>query len=557
MATFLSNEFLEKNEEKIIDQLIEDGTIVPIDQIFANKIAPNCSFASTLFLCYLFASYRNGHLCVKIDENSINPCWDQWNLLIKQGSQDIPKDIIGHDEAEQKPLIRQENCWYLHINWHYETLFLQHWQRLQEAKPILCLPTEEIRQKLNLEVTNKILKHQQADAIYNACNYSLSLIFGGPGTGKSFTAAHLIKVIYSHLSDDVQKKFSITLAAPTGKAIIQLKNKLLNLCPELHNHPFFSACTIHSLLENRRYYVGDYLYCDLLIIDESSMIDMHRMTELLQKIKTGVRVIFIGDPDQIPPIETGMIFKELKQLGQSVNSTTLEECVRSESLILKNLADSIRHIHTRAVIEIIDQQVPDIERISFKTPLELVKTVVNYHLDYTSSSIKEKKQHFCALGALRKGHWGIDQLNLMCLQEHQKIAFNESDFCIPIMIAVNQPKQDLYNGDVGFLFKKAAEAIFFDSQGQIRTIPQFLLPHYEYAYFISIHKSQGSEYDEALVILPEGSETFGRELLYTAVTRVRKKLILSSTDQTLAAIMEHDAHRLSNILERWPQLTKN
>lgn len=176
---------------------------------------------------------------------------------------------------------------------------------------------------------------------------------------------------------------------------------------------------------------------------------------------------------------------------------------------------------------------------------------VRPYLSSLDVNAPETLNHFRILSPLRRGMLGVDQLNAFFYKETLKRSSERQSIVIPIMITANASKQELYNGDVGFLIKHKP----FDREGHPqrgdyalfsgKKIPAFLLPRYEYAYCLSVHKCQGSEFDRVLLLMPPGSEHFGRELVYTAVTRARHQLEIWSTPTIVEKALKHTSARLS------------
>jgi exodeoxyribonuclease V alpha subunit len=179
----------------------------------------------------------------------------------------------------------------------------------------------------------------------------------------------------------------------------------------------------------------------------------------------------------------------------------------------------------------------------------------------------EAFQHFRLLSPLRKGPFGIDELNRLIYAHFIKKMRHQPWFCAPIMLTSNDHRLELFNGEVGVLvrhgdgndsgsqhLKEEDFALFLDSSGEqgnaIRKLPALILPKYEYAYCLSVHKSQGSEFDHVLLMLPEGAERFGREVLYTAATRARKRLEVWGSDHVLREATLRQASRLSGVVSR-------
>ncbi len=420
----------------------------PVDFYFAKKLAPDGEEPVTQFLADLLRSAREGHLCVEAGPS-------------------LPKHLFD------KALVEERGRIYLRRNWECEQRFIHHYHRLKGQTPAISLP------EFTLDPS---LESEQKLAIHNGAKRSLSLICGGPGTGKTFTAANLIRNVLPYLNPVV--------AAPTGKAAANLRRALDGLCP---------VTTLHSLLKR------GHLEADLVLVDESSMIDAELMATLFASIKEGARLILIGDRDQLPPVETGHFFADLAEDRELV--TELGRCLRAE---LSEIVEMAQAVKAGKAVPI--EPLPDFRAIA--------------------EAVFERKA--CILTPLRHV---VRYLNSKLLKEDQKRGGTR----FPIMICVNDRAIDLYNGDVGEL---EGEFAYFGE----KKVPAYLLPRYEYAYVISVHKSQGSEYDEVVVLLPEGSEAFGREMLYTAITRAKKRVTIHSKEEIVTQILNRQDHRLSGVL---------
>lgn len=443
-------------------QQLLDEHLHPVDLLFAEKIAGQfASEASFLFLAHLLKSAREGDLCLTVKDPE---------LLEGAARLMHLKEIVCH-----------EGRWYLHQNWECEKRFLTHLERVRQDKPRLRINRELLARQLEQEP----LEVEQKEAILNAADHTLSLICGGPGTGKTFTAKVLVRLFLEHANQEV------VLAAPTGKAASNLRS-------------IDSRCkvqTLHSLLRRP-------LTADLILIDEASMIDAHLMADLFASVKEGARLILIGDKDQLPPVESGNFFADLA--AASTNMVQLKKCLRSD---LREIIEMAENIKVGKPVPF--QPLPDPRRVQ--------------------QEIKARFPEVRTLSPFRKGPYGIDQLN--------QALFSTSDGEIPIMITVNDPVQNLFNGDTAFLVKKTGMARFADG----REISEYLLPRYEYAYVLSVHKSQGSEYEKILILLPKGSEVFGRELLYTAVTRAKKRVEIWADEGVMEALVAKRTKRLSSL----------
>jgi exodeoxyribonuclease V alpha subunit len=256
---------------------------------------------------------------------------------------------------------------------------------------------------------------------------------------------------------------------------------------------------------------------DLVVVDEASMLDPLLMLHLFNAIGERTRLLLLGDPDQLPPVEGGSLFPELAHLfGQR-----LTRSMRMGEGPLYDLSQAI-----------LKGEKVESEPIDSNT---LIDRLVDLFPE-------EGQKKFRILCALRQGPIGVDAINKALMDRYKGSA-------VPILITQNDPKQQLYNGTTGVLIRKVA---YFDG---LEPIPVGKLPRYELAFCLSVHKSQGSEYDEVIAIFGEGSERFGREALYTAVTRAKKSVRLWIDPPTLEALLKSSSLKRSGFTERFKGIT--
>ena len=159
------------------------------------------------------------------------------------------------------------------------------------------------------------------------------------------------------------------------------------------------------------------------------------------------------------------------------------------------------------------------------------------------------------LGALRQGPFGIDRMNQEIVQRMAKRIRPGQWWAVPILITANEPRLDLYNGSAGVLIGRCKTALhlregvaYFPQAEGLRAYRN--LPPFEAGFCLSIHKSQGSEFERVIALFPRGSENFGREALYTAVTRAKKKVELAAEEGVLREMLSHRSRRISGFTER-------
>lgn len=440
----------------MFEKLLDDGFLEPIDLYFAD-LHPDKS--ARAFRAAVMQSAREGHLCLDLDTMT-GP--QEWIEAVKTGS----KTGTPH-------IITENGLHYLTINHTYETDVANELKRLLGASP--------------LPPMKAALSNDQQAAFDLVRREKLSIIEGGPGTGKTYLVSELIKSFGEHAR--------IILTAPTGKAAARMKEKNPHaLCGTLHS--ILGIKSSRQLAEHRTY-----LEADLIVVDEASMIDVRLLRCLLRSLPTGQRIVFLGDGKQLPPVESGSLFNDLIDLIPTAHLT---------------------HSHRTDRKEILDLAAAILEGKSI-TP--------DSPLSY--DSIKQKQATL--LTPLREGPWGVKILNKL-LSGSQKET--------PIIITRNDPETGLSNGDMGRIIS-STHAVIDGKQ-----YPLSHLPSYEPAYALSIHKSQGSEFDHVIVLVPPGSERFGREVLYTAVTRARQSVTVLGDLDIITKTLQTSMCRRSGIKER-------
>lgn len=603
---------------RILLQLKESGltALRYIDLLLAAKLLrpfePQQE-AMAAFICHLSLAAKNGHLCVKVIGDEIIPSLEEtWLddpassaelvsslaaikkeilLALKSGA---PPFIFSCDEMDKKatkgakfllPIYRQEERYYLQRHWRLETEVLTDLLPiLQEQTLYPAIDHKAAGELIDSCLGQGALQQAQAEAIRKSAVSSFVVITGGPGTGKTHTAGMLLRILWKSMLPQERSSCRIALAAPTGKAAAQLQASIHRSLKDQGDFPDISATTLHSLLglgKRKGKGAPASLDCDILLVDESSMIDASLMQRLLSSIKKGSRLVMLGDQNQLPPVEIGAFFSDLVDALQEhplAKDTicSLTTCLRTELATIVDFAKQIQHGDAKKVIRTLKLSMESaVEGLSFipladsdhfkKVKDQLLKKVLA-HFPSSLSQLPDDLQEllrqfgtFRLLTPLREGPWGTRSLNALFLQNALAKAQKKDYFIAPIMISGNHLKLELFNGEIGLLItpphvgNDAKESFaFFPSpqSSQGRKIPALLLPKYEYAYCLSIHKSQGSEFDHVLLLLPKGTETFGREALYTGVTRAKKQVEVWSQESTIEGMLHHSATRHSGIKSR-------
>lgn len=545
--------------KNLLQSLYAQGYFAYIDLALAEKYAKNES--QSALIAYLSLAIRNGHLCVKLNP-SLQPSPD----LLDSSEMGISNDDLNRLEQAliqgtvncEDPIINDNKSFYFKRYWSKETAFIEHVQQLENSRPSLTFSS--------LILSSELLA-EQADAIRLACQQSLTIICGGPGTGKTFTAGQMIRHFWQAMTPQQQQSCRIAIAAPTGKAAANLQKSLNRAVGDLDHFKMITAKTLHALLGikfdgQRKWDAPQFLSADIVIVDECSMIDVDLMTQLFAAIKPGARLILLGDKYQLPSVEAGSLFADLMD-ARPMFSVELKQCMRSELKGILNLSRAVKEGQAETAYNVLT----DGEGVSL---LDLNETAL---LDYAFSLFPQKYatdsiellnsfNKFKVLSALRRGQLGADEFNLQ-LHKRALQKISSGDRLIePIMLTSSDSHLELFNGETGVLIRHQAKnhpecsvgdyALFFDQNGNVRQIPALILPKYEYAYCLSVHKSQGSEFDHVLYLMPKGTECFGREVFYTAVTRSRRKLEIWGEKTIFDQTIHRSSKRISGIQERLP-----
>jgi exodeoxyribonuclease V alpha subunit len=400
------------------------------------------------------------------------------------------------------------------------------------------------------------------------------VISGGPGTGKTYTVARILAV----LGALAPQKLRIGLAAPTGKAALRLQESIRDakttLPPSLAELIPDQARTLHRLLgfqssrQGFRHHRAHPLHLDLLILDEASMIDVPLMAAMLDALPAACRVILLGDRDQLASVEAGNLFGDICGTGDRGWSTALTERLQpltGATYVADRspdaMADALVLLHTshrfhetsgiralsravnagtpEALETVLDHAYPDLHLEEQRGPAPtawLREQLERFFTPlFTSASALEALQELGRrriLCALREGPSGVDGINRLAETVFRRQGvLGPGAHCypgMPLIILRNDYRLNLFNGDTGILWpdeQGSLHAWFPHEIDGIRPVALSRLPPWQTSYAITVHKSQGSEFGEVLLILPhEDVPLLNRELLYTGITRARERL---------------------------------
>jgi exodeoxyribonuclease V alpha subunit len=432
------------------------------------------------------------------------------------------------------------------------------------------------------------------------------LLTGGPGTGKTTTVARVL-VLAIEAAQRRGKTLQVALAAPTGKAAARLSEALREsydalaargrIDATLREALPSTASTLHRLLGGRpdsvrfRHDAKNPLAADLVVVDEASMVDLPLMGKLAGALKPTARLVLLGDRDQLPSVETGDVLAALcdsagdgrawpdriarplaaalgadvaTRAGESVlTRIELERSHRqSASLDLSAMSASIRGGDGASVVS--GLRASAYRGVHWHTGRDaaLAAFVLDHALPHyraiaaasdVASALAMLRRHR-VLTAVREGEAGSRTLNARIALALQKTGAREDAFFHgrPVMIRENSYRHGLYNGDVGLVWIDADgnARVWFDTDAGPRAWLPAALPAHESAFALTVHKSQGSEFDDVLLALPDKSvRVASRELLYTGITRARRSLTLWANENVLSEAVARRAQRWSGLAD--------
>jgi exodeoxyribonuclease V alpha subunit len=385
------------------------------------------------------------------------------------------------------------------------------------------------------------------------------VIAGGPGTGKTTTLAHVVTL----LPPDAL----IALAAPTGKAAARLTEAVGEVAPGRR----LEAMTLHRLLGRRpdsrsrfRHHRGNRLPHDVVIVDETSMVPLSRMARLVEAVRPEAKLILVGDPGQLASIEAGAVLGDIVREGRP--GIVVLDRVHRFGAGIAALADAIRAGDPDGVLEVLRAAPegvtwvpvdagaqPELVQVKDLAVASAAAVIAHAEAGRALEAIRALGE-FRVLLAHRRGAHGVAT---WVARIEGWLAETRPDFTArgrwypgrPLLVTENDYGLGLSNGDTGVVVDGPAAA--FERRGELLRLPPTRLAAVDTVYAMTIHKSQGSQYETAAVLLPEpASRVLTRELLYTAVTRARRRLILVGTEEAVRAAVERPIARASGLARR-------
>ncbi len=530
------------------------------------------------------------------------PDLEDWIAVLRASS------AVGAPGDYRPLILDSSNRLYLYRYWKYEK------QLADFLRARMMRPTEVLNQERLKESLQRLFpkgEEQETDwqqiAALAAASRRLTVITGGPGTGKTAT---VVKILVLLLEQSEETPLQIALSAPTGKAAARLQESIrfvkdhLDCSDSVRNRLPVEATTVHRLLgaspgaTRYRFHEKRPLPHDVVVVDESSMIDLPLMAKLVQAVRNPCRLILVGDADQLASVEPGAVLGQLggpegetqysrafvdqvKRVGGETAGMRIAEpapTVGLDSVVV--LRRSYRFGHRSGIgrfsrevnrgnadgaLQVLSEHHPgDItfkERVDSKELEEALETRILDRWDpyLRTNSIGEAWElygQFQILCTQWKGPCGVISVN-RCVEQ----VLARADLIRPrgrwyqgqpVLVTRNDHHLKIFNGDIGLVFpeegsqgsEESLRAFFPAGNGIFRSVLPSRLPAHQTAYAITVHRSQGSEFDRVLLILPaQPSPVLTRELIYTAVTRARKAGEIWGTSAILRLAIEQQVSR--------------
>lgn len=456
----------------------------------------------------------------------------------------LEQDLLRTEEMGGIRLIYPEYLYTAEVQTARRLLKLR-----DQAKPVTRVNADEVIAKWERDA-GITLAEAQRQAIYASLEHGVFVLTGGPGTGKTTVVKGILNVLE-------QAGCRILLAAPTGRAARRLADSA--------GHP---AATVHRLLEYQPTGDGlcfgkddsDPLDAEAIIIDEASMLDISLTYHLLKAIPGGCRLIFVGDVDQLPSVGAGSVLKDMIRSGR-MPVVRLENVFRQAEV--SPIVRNAHKINRGQMPEFLAGIGSEFALEEFVNEQDAAEFVARTYAQLTSGGDWRRVQ---VLTPMHKNPCGVQNLNKLLQKYLNPPSAAKPEVTIPgnvlrigdkVMQIRNNYEKDVFNGDIGRVIKidgKNVTVAFPERpEGDYVTYAQGEVEELQLAYAMSVHKSQGSEYPYVILLMVQSHYIMlQRNLLYTAVTRAKEKVLIVGSKNAVRTAVENDKtkRRYSLLAER-------
>ncbi len=558
-----------------------------VDHTFARWVRSRSG--SELLARAAFAALRDegqGHSCAALSNDEIDVSALRSHTWVGDGNAFTPF-VLTDDEK-----------FYVWRNWRHETRLAEAIRARTDARqtPVDVVQLESDVAEL-FRGTDVAATAAQREAVAAVPGTRLFVLTGGPGTGKTATVLRMVLMLLRHAEAcGWQHAPTVALAAPTGKAAQRMAQSIAagkldlqrNLVPSspflslLDYVPHAQAQTLHRLLDYRpreNTYgrgIDSPLAADVVVVDETSMVDLAMMRQLFDAVRSDAVIILLGDPAQLYAVEAGSVLGDIVAAGSASHDqqVTLRHVWRAQDDLNRSL-DALRDGDAAWCDALIANENAHSMRwrscVDEASLQAAVAAWVDSHADAfaaVTGDVSDPTAVFRAmrsnqiLCALRDGAFGSHGINALVLdvlaRRFEVDVTGEWYHGRPVIVTRNDYARDLYNGDVGIALRDGRHMrVWFESRDRdgapsLRSFSTRTLPAHEPAWAITIHRSQGSEYERVAVVLPPqpDNRVLSRELIYTAMSRATRSVEVWSSSASLRAAIGRPIQRRGGLRER-------
>ena len=556
-----------------------------------------------------------GHTCLALDQipTALMSAANQAGLREALTASDLVTVIDGDagDDTPTRPLVLENGRLYLQRYHAYETKLAERLSTLMAAEPN-PVNVDALKPGNGLfaaDAANPNATNWQAVAAFAALRHHFTVISGGPGTGKTYSIVRLLRVLIEAALREEQTPPLIALAAPTGKAAARMLESVRNGLDDMgadatfdkqrvEEHVPQTARTLHRLLgltgatTRARFNADNPLPYDVVIVDEASMVDLPMMTKLADAIRDDARLILLGDRYQLASVESGSVLAEICA-NAGVNRFTEDQQTAAGDLLAQPmqaanhaLADHVVTLQTSRRFNA-DSTIGQLAAAVNAGDVDATQALLNaghddlaYHdrsdaraISQLMNDLADDYATLCeatdptlalaqlgqqsVLTAVRQGPAGSETINAGITERlARRFDFNPIEPWYhgrPVMVRRNDYKTGLYNGDVGIALRNTDGQlrVWFEGDNGLRAFLPSALPAHDSVYAMTIHKSQGSEFDAVTLVLPDYDvPVLTRELFYTGLTRTRQRLLVFAERSALQRALNRRVNRISGIAAR-------
>ncbi len=534
------------------------------------------------------------------------PTQFEWVMALGEAT-NAPGSLVGDGRTHTPLVFDGEARLYLRRYFAYQSLVADALRRRAAHTQVPSQPLAPLLARLFAERPDFRPDGRQREAAAVAALRDFMVLSGGPGTGKTTTLVRMLAALQTLALRGGGSPLRMALAAPTGKAAARMIETItaqlaqLDCDDDVRAAMPRTATTIHRLLGfrpgSRTRFLHDAalpLAADVVLVDEASMIDLALLAKLIDAVPPGAKLILVGDKHQLASVEAGAIlgdicdaggreggdrspaFAELlaREAGISASvaaaappiADCLVELVHSHRFDdgrgIGGFASAVKRGRVDAALEVLRAGTDELSLVAVDDPARLPgvlrQLVVAGYDDYLRAREPEARlaalTRFRLLCAHRRGAFGVERINPLIerlLAQSGRLAIDGPWYDgRPIMITANDYQLQLWNGDVGVVAADRSGHLraYFPTEDGLRALPPSRLPAAETVFAMTVHKSQGSEFDEVALLLPgSGSALVTRELLYTGVTRARSRVVVLGTPQVVAEAIGRRVERASGL----------